>query len=335
MFSGMRPWKLWLVMALTFLGMVGVTAAFIVPILMFMGAFTPLAVAVLVAIMIFIQWLIAPGLIGAVYNLRPAEGPRYRWLREALERVARRSGLKRVPRLYIADIPIPNAFAYGSWLTGPRVAVTRGLLEVLDRDEVEAVLGHEVGHLRHRDVQLMMLLSVLPALVYMIARYAYYSAWYSGDSREGSSPALLFVIGILGFLVYIVLNLLLLGFSRLREYYADYNGATVVEDGAMKLAVALAKISNATSVMKSRAPSLVSSASKFKALLILDPEAAIPVYAGGEEALVMRIASRRMTLEEKIAELFSTHPHIVKRLRNLLRLAGRPLPGEGGRYYYY
>jgi heat shock protein HtpX len=68
----------------------------------------------------------------------------------------------------IADIPIPNAFAYSSPIAGSRVAVTKGLLKSLDEEEIEAVVGHELGHLKHRDVQVMMFVSILPAVFYFI-----------------------------------------------------------------------------------------------------------------------------------------------------------------------
>lgn len=322
----MRLWKLWAVMILTFLGMVGVTALFIAPILMALGTFTPLALASIVFVWVFIEWLISPKLIEALYNVRPVPEWEYRWLHEALERVKVRSGYKKPIKLMIADMPIPNAFAYGSLLTGPRVAVTRGLLNTLDRGEVEAVLGHEVGHLRHRDVQIAMTLSVLPALVYMIATTLYYAGWFGSwsDREEGGGGMILMAMGMLGFLIYFILNLLLLAFSRQREYYADFNGANVVDGGALKLASALVKISNASSRVRNMGVKKdISSYSRFKALLILDPEAAQPVYFDrGRIEVVKRVARREITLAEKFAELFSTHPNIVKRLRFLLRLGG-------------
>jgi heat shock protein HtpX len=309
-------------MALTFLVIVGVTALFLMPILALIGGLTPLALAILVALWVFIEWLIGPYIIEWSYKVKPADES-YKWLHDIVERVSQRSRLGRIPKLMIADIPVPNAFAYGSWLTGPRIAVTKGILKVLKPDELEAVIGHEVGHLRHHDVQVITLLSVLPAIVYAISQALYYSGWFSsissGRRNNGNSGFILVLIGIIGFIVYFILNLLLLAFSRQRETYADYNGATVVDNGAMKLAVALVKINNSTSEIRVRNPDTISSSSKFKALLISDPESAKPMAISGDEVVVYDLARKELTFSERFAELFSTHPHPVRRVKTLLQ----------------
>jgi heat shock protein HtpX len=316
------PWKLWIAMIFTFLVIVGVTALFLVPILALVGGLTPLAVAILVTLWVFIEWLIGPYIIEWSYKVKPADES-YGWLHDIVERVAQKSKLRKVPKLMIADIPVPNAFAYGSWLTGPRIAVTKGILKVLKPDELEAVIGHEVGHLRHHDVQVITIISVLPAIVYAISQALYYSGWFSsisGGRRNGENAGfILILIAIIGFVVYFILNLLLLAFSRQRETYADYNGATVVNNGAMKLAVALVKINNAASQIRERDPSVVSASSKFKALLISDPEASKPMEISGDEVMVYELARKDLTFSERFAELFSTHPHPVKRVKTLLQ----------------
>lgn len=309
-------------MILTFLVIVGVTALFLAPILALVGGLTLPAVAILVTLWVFIEWLIGPYIIEWSYKVKPADES-YGWLHDIVERVAQKSKLRKVPKLMIADIPVPNAFAYGSWLTGPRIAVTKGILKVLKPDELEAVIGHEVGHLRHHDVQVITIISVLPAIVYAISQALYYSGWFSsisGGRRNGENAGfILILIAIIGFVVYFILNLLLLAFSRQRETYADYNGATVVNNGAMKLAVALVKINNAASQIRERDPSVVSASSKFKALLISDPEASKPMEISGDEVMVYELARKDLTFSERFAELFSTHPHPVKRVKTLLQ----------------
>jgi Heat shock protein. Metallo peptidase. MEROPS family M48B len=89
--------------------------------------------------------------------------------------VAEANGIK-TPKVYIADAPFPNAFAYGSPIAGKRVAITTPLLKILNKDEVKAVLGHELGHLRHRDVEFLMFIGLIPALIYWLG----YSLWFSG-----------------------------------------------------------------------------------------------------------------------------------------------------------
>jgi heat shock protein HtpX len=139
------------------------------------GQFNVMSLAILMAVFNLAQWLLAPKLINAIYKTRrltPKENPR---LNQIVEELSRKSDIK-TPKLMLANLPIPNAFAYGSPLTGNHVAITRGLLDNLNTGEVEAVIGHELGHIKHRDVQVMMFISFLPSLFYIIARSTYSSS---------------------------------------------------------------------------------------------------------------------------------------------------------------
>ncbi len=316
-----------------YLGMIGTTALIITVstvllaiVLSFIGTLSLSILIPLVVGLNLIQWLIAPYIIDAIYRVEEADPTRYSWLHEIVERLSVRSGLKK-PKVMIAKIPIPNAFAYGSPLTGNRVAVTEGLLNTLDREEIEAVIGHEIGHLVHKDMHVMMLASLLPALLYIIGRSLLWSGMYYTRREERSGIALL--IGIIAMIGAWILHLLVLGLSRLREYYADIHSASVVEDGALKLQVALAKLVNGTARLTAQGLN-VSSFSSFKALFITDPDKAvedvetitsIPTAPGiisrRELALVEKIKRRELTLTDRIVEIFSTHPNIVKRLRAL------------------
>jgi len=235
-----------------------------------------------------------------------------------VEGLSLRSGIK-APQLMISSLPIPNAFAYGSPLAGSHVAVTRGLLDELRPDEVEAVIGHEIGHLKHRDTQVMMLVSFLPSLFYILARSMLFSSYGGRDRRDSGGLA---VIGGASMLVYLVLTMFNLSLSRLREYYADQHSASVVENGGRKLSEALAKISTSTlrtQMYSGRKPS----SGSFKALFISDPDHAAQDVAelrelgSGSSGLVDEIISRRISPVESFTELFSTHPNIVKRLKAL------------------
>jgi heat shock protein HtpX len=286
-----------------------------------MGSLNLYSLVALVAIFNIAQWLLAPYLIKALYKVRrldPAENPR---LHMMVDELSEKSGIKR-PKLMISGLPIPNAFAYGSPLTGSHVAVTQGLLDSLEPEEIEGVIGHELGHLKHRDVQVMMFISFLPSLFYFLARATMFSGLYGRRDRRDSGGFA--IIGTVSMFLYFFLLLFNLGFSRLREYYADRHSAAIVEEGPRKLSEGLAKISNATFKVQRTTPA-ASGVSAFKALFISDPDRAArdAVDLGGtdiwgsDEELVKSIADRRLTGWDKFSELFSTHPNIVKRLRAL------------------
>ncbi|MDI9619603.1 MAG: zinc metalloprotease HtpX [Candidatus Nezhaarchaeota archaeon] len=265
-----------------------------------------------------VQWLIGPYIIEAAYKVRSIDPAEYPWLVRAFENVVRRSGLKKPPKLGIAEIDLPNAFAYGNPLKGNGVAVTRGLLRSLPPSEVEAVLGHEVGHLKHKDVALMMMISILPALIYYIGYSLYISGWLGGSSRDrGGGPLLLLVGGALMVLSFIF-NLFVFYFSRLREYYADAHAALSVDNGARNLQRGLVRImSNTRKFHRLGGSRQLERISEFKAFFISDPSLGVEGY-GDVDKMVEEIKRMKPSL---LSDLFSTHPHPAKRLRSLDRFA--------------
>ena len=106
--------------------------------------FTLITIGILVVALNVGQWLLAPYLIGWIYKVKELKQDEKPELHQMVNDISRKSGIA-VPKLMLANIPLPNAFAYGSPLSGTRVAVTQGLLDSLDSGEVEAVLGHELG----------------------------------------------------------------------------------------------------------------------------------------------------------------------------------------------
>jgi len=285
-----------------------------------MGSLNVYSLVFFVAVFNLAQWLLAPYLINGLYGVRRLEEGENPRLHQMVGELSQRSGI-RTPKLMLSNIPIPNAFAYGSPLTGNHVAVTKGLLGSLENEEVEAVIGHELGHIKHRDVQVMMFVSFLPSLFYILARSMLFSRYAgSRDRRDSGGIAL---IGGISMLVYFFLLLFNLSLSRLREYYADQHSASVVQDGARKLSEGLAKISTSTSRMQQAQGGM--SFSGFKTMFISDPDRASvdaeELYrmrrGGMDDELVRSIVSRRVTFLDSLGEMFSTHPNIVKRLRAL------------------
>lgn len=270
-----------------------------------------------------VQWLIAPYIIDAMYRVKEASRTENPELYGMVERLSRKSGIK-IPRIMISHVPIPNAFAYSSPIAGSRVAVTTELMKTLEAEEVEAVIGHELGHLKHRDVQVMMFVSILPAMFLYIGYSMLLSSYYRGREDRGGGAA---IIGAASMLLYWILTMFTLYLSRLREYYADRHSAAIIDEGPRKLSEALAKIQRSTGRMK-RIRRDASGFSSLKALFIADPDhaeadavalaqARAPVT---DQRLVEEVLRREVTTLDRIAEIFSTHPNIVKRLRALHEL---------------
>jgi heat shock protein HtpX len=318
----MSIWKLRLSILATLALIFGLSTLMLTVVLILTGLFDIITLGVLVVAFNIIQWLVSPYLINALYRARELPANENPKLHETIENLSKKSGI-RTPKLMLAQIPIPNAFAYGSPLAGNRVAVTSGMLEKLNDGEVEAVIGHELGHLKHKDVQVMMFVSLLPALFYYIGYSLTLSSMYGRRRDEGSSGAL---IGMIFIAFWWILNLFTLYLSRLREYYADRHSASIVENGSQKLSVGLAKIVQATrnmGKMKNQTKSL----SSFKALFISDPDRAeidsaalSTMNVSSGQKLVQDILSQQLTTGAKFAEVFSTHPNIIKRLTALQEL---------------
>jgi len=319
-------WKLRFSLIGTLALIIGLSTLFFMIILSLAGV-NLMLLPFIVVIFNIVQWLIAPYLIDAMYRVKEVKSSEDPALHEIVERLSKKSRIK-TPKLMKAKMPIPNAFAYGSPIAGSRVAVTTGLLETLETEEVEAVIGHELGHLKHRDVQVMMFVSILPAIFYFIGYSMLLSSMFSRrDSRDSGGAA---VIGIISIFIYWILTLFTLYLSRIREYFADRHSASIVEDGPRKLSEGLAKIVNSTNNMKKRRRNTrdTNGSNSFKALFISDPDrseidsAALRQLGGGmgDRKLVEEVLRRKVTSFDRIMEVFSTHPNIVKRLRALQEL---------------
>ncbi len=284
------------------------------------GSFNVYLIIIFVLGFNLLQWLFAPGLINALYKVKEVSNNEQPTIHRMVESICRKSGIMK-PKVMLANISLPNAFAYGSPRYGNLVAVTTGLLNTLEDEEVEAVLAHEIGHLKHRDVQVMMFASVLPAIFYYIGFTFMLSNWYSGGRRDTGGAV---IIGLAAMGLYWILSLLVLSLSRLREYYADRHSIETVSDGSRKLSEALAKI--ATSETKTMRIGRDVGSSSFKTLFINDPDTAkrdsdiISKYRDtsiSDSKLVDDLLSKKVTGFDRFMEIFSTHPNLIKRLRAL------------------
>jgi heat shock protein HtpX len=211
---------------------------------------------VLALIFILIQYLIGPTIVRASTRLRYLQAGENFWLESTVRDLAEKSGIP-TPRLAIVPNSTPNAFVFGRTSGDATLALHEGLLRNLNQEEVRGVIGHELGHIRHKDFLVMTLLSAVPLLAYLISRGTFEAAWMSGRSRrrdkDGRLGGALLAVGVVSFVVYIISLLLVMQLSRLREHYADAYSAYVTE-APSQLESALTKITYGLSLSPTPPP---------------------------------------------------------------------------------
>lgn len=166
-----------------------------------------------------------------------AEEPK---LHETITRLCVIAGLPK-PTVAVVDTSVPNAFATGRGPKNAVVAVTTGLMQRLDQGELEAVLAHELSHVRNRDMAVLTIASFISTLAFYIVRYSLYFGAFGGNRRNSNGSALI-VIWIVSILVWIISFLLIRALSRYREFAADRGSALITGEPA-NLISALRKIS--------------------------------------------------------------------------------------------
>ena len=224
-----------------------------------------------------------------------------------VEEMSIAAGLPKAPDVYIIDEAAPNAFATGRDPQHAAVAVTAGLLETLNRDELQGVVAHELGHVANRDVLYMMMVGVMMGTIVLLADVGGRAFFWGGGRRRTSSRSggqaqfiILMVAIVLMILAPLIAQLIYLAISRRREYLADASSAmyTRYPDG---LASALEKISHSTTK------------------LTVATRATAPMYIVNP----LEVSARGL------ADLSSTHPPISERIR-ILRSMGA---GAGLKHY--
>jgi len=205
------------------------------------------------------------------------------------------------PRVAIADVDMPNAFATGRNPSNAVVCATRGIMRRLDEPELEAVLAHELSHVAHRDVAIMTLASFLGMLAGLITRFTIYAGIFGGfggggNDRGGAGQAAMVELAVIvvSALIYAISFLLTMALSRYRELAADRSGAILIGRPSL-LASALVKVTDEMSRIPTRD---LRSAEHFNAFFFT------PALAKGTS----------------LSTLFSTHPPLQKRLDQLAKL---------------
>lgn len=205
-------WKLKLRMWFTSILMFTIVYFLIMLVGWYLGVRSYMIWLVVSLIISFLQYWFGPSLVKRSMNVRPLSEAEAPHIHQMVQELADAAGVPK-PEVGLSEINIPNAFAYGRSSRSGHIAITRPILGLLDRDELRAVLGHEMGHIKHNDMAVTAAVSVIPMICYYIAL----SFMFSGDSRNGGG----IIIGILGYVFYLIGQLLVLFISRTREYYAD------------------------------------------------------------------------------------------------------------------
>ncbi len=226
----------------------------------------------------------------------PPDDPKYQQLRNVVDEMTIAAGLPR-PQLFVIPDPDPNAFATGKDPEHACIAVTDGLLEKLSREELQAVIAHEMSHVRNFDIRMMTVVAALGGTVMLLSEFGLRSMRFGGGKkRNGLGPFVLVLwIGAM-VLAPLVMRLLSMAVSRQREYLADASGAELTRNPSA-LASALEKIDAAADPTRSIKKGTGH-------LCIADP-------------LGRSVNSKEGTL----ADLFGTHPPIIKRIMLLKAMA--------------
>jgi heat shock protein HtpX len=232
-------------------------------------------------------------------EISPGDGVWAAQLIGVIQRLAIQADIP-MPRVAVAETPMPNAFAVGRSPGSATVCVTSGLLQLLDEGELEAVLGHELTHIANRDVMVMTLASFFASIASFIVQMGF---WFGGmfDSDEEGGPSALVVI-LISALVYVISWVLLQALSRYREFAAD-RGSALITGRPSALISALQKIEGRMNVIPQR--DLRAASGELAAFYIVPPQ-----------------------VKQSISTLFSTHPSLEQRITALQRLE-RQLQGTG------
>ena len=271
-------------------------------------------------VMMFIQYMIGPKIVEWTMRVKYVKREEYPRLYQMVEGLAMRAQIP-IPRICVAQIPLPNAFAFGRSIKDGRVCVTEGILSLLGDEELKAVLGHELSHLKNRDVLTITLLSVIPMIMYRIAwQFLFYGR--RRDER-GANTA---IIGLVAFLFYFITNLLVLYASRIREYFAD-RGSVELGNRPSSLASSLYKL--AYGAARTNRESL-KEVEGLKAFFVNDPSQALKEIkelsqldldkSGSidpSELEVLKAQKVRLGFGDRLLEALSTHPNMLKRIKQL------------------
>jgi heat shock protein HtpX len=303
----------------------GILYAIAAVLMNFLGVTNISAYTLVALAMMCLQYFIGPKIVEWTMRVRYIKAEEYPWLLAMVQDLSRRAKIP-MPKIGIAQIGVPNAFAFGRGIKDGRVCVTAGIMQLLDKEELKAVLAHEISHLKNRDVLFITLLSVIPMILYRIFIQL---TFYSGGRRRDSGGAQTVLIGLAALIFYFITNLLVLYASRIREYFAD-KGAIQLGSSPAVMASALYKLVYGAArtpkeylqPMEGVKAFFLNDLSRARreiselAQLDLDKSGTIDP----DELRRLRSGVIRLSFSDKAMELFSTHPNMLKRIKHLSQL---------------
>jgi len=262
------------------------------------GGSKGLTIALIVALLMnLVSYFFGDKLVLAMYGAQPLDEVKFHNIYEMVEELSRNAGIP-MPKLWYIPTPMANAFATGRSPEHGSVAVTQGILDILEEHELRGVIAHELGHIKNRDILIATVAATIATAIGYLANMIQWAAIFGGfggrddENRGGGWGALIVAI-----IMPIAAMLIQLAISRSREYLADESGANFAHD-PLALASALEKLSRSSEIqhIQPETPAQTATASMF----IVYP------FSGGGWI-----------------SLFSTHPPMDKRIERLRQMAMR------------
>ena len=254
-----------------------------------------ISIAFIAGIMILLQWYFSDKIVLWSTGAKLVTRDQYPELHDLVERIVARNSLPK-PRIAVINTQMPNAFATGKTPKSAIVAVTTGLMDTLDTEELEGVIGHELSHIKNRDVLVLTLASLFSTIAWYLMQFSFYGGYYGGggfgrrDSKDSGGMVLILLVAVI---TWFVSFLIIRAISRYREYVADRDGA-LMTGKPVKLANALLKISGTMKRIPTR---------DLRQMEGMNAFFIVPAISGSS-----------------IANLFATHPPIEQRVRKLMEM---------------
>jgi heat shock protein HtpX len=252
-----------------------------------------IAIAVIAGIMILAQWYFSDKIVLWSTGAKIVSREQFPELHDLVERIVARNNLSK-PRIAVINTRMPNAFATGKTPKSSIVAVTVGLMDQLDPEELEGVIAHELAHIKNRDVLVLTLASLFSMIAWYLMRFGMYGAMFGGHGRrDNQGGAAMLLILVIAIVTWIASFIIIRAISRYREYVADRDGALITGKPS-KLASALLKISGTMKRIPTRDLREVEGMNAFFI---------IPAISG-----------------DALTNLFSTHPPVAQRVKKLMEM---------------